>query len=160
MRGRPSYRPNSRGESADLPRRQSGGASIGVRFKQRSALRPGSPLPAAQQRPEADAELAPLDPRCRPDTLAGGMTDEEANAIARRHLVENQLPHADYRWGLTVGREFGDGWYFDYAFEPVRLIPEHDLEQFGVAPGFVVLRDGTERNVSWSEYSQHRKPTG
>jgi len=88
------------------------------------------------------------------------MTDEEANAIATRHLVQNPLPHAAYRWRLTVGREFGDGWYFDYAFELVRSIPEHELEQFGGAPGFVVLLDGTVRNVSWSEHSARRKPNG
>ena len=40
------------------------------------------------------------------------MTDEEANAIETRHLVQNPLPHANYRWRLSVGREFGDGWYF------------------------------------------------
>jgi hypothetical protein len=88
------------------------------------------------------------------------MTDGEANAIAKQHLAENRLPHTDYRWRLTVGREFGDGWYFDYAFEPVRPIPEHEREQFGGAPGFIVLRDGTVRDVSWSEYSARRKPNG
>jgi len=88
------------------------------------------------------------------------MTDEEANAIAKQHLAENPLPHADYRWRPTDGREFGHGWYFDYAFEPVRPIPEHELEHFGGAPGLIVLRDGTVRNVSWSEFSARREPNG
>jgi len=37
------------------------------------------------------------------------MTDEEANARATQHLVQNPLPHADYRSRLTAGREFGEG---------------------------------------------------
>ena len=88
------------------------------------------------------------------------MTDEEAIALAKQHLVDNPLPHSDYRWRLTDGREVGDGWYFDYAFEPMRPIPEHELGYFGGAPGFIVRYDGTVRNVSWSEYSAHRKPNG
>jgi hypothetical protein len=81
------------------------------------------------------------------------MTYEKALAVAKRHLEENPLPHTDYRWRLSDGREVSEGWYFDYCFEPVRPIPEAEWEQFAGAPGFLVLRDKAEvRIVGWAEY--------
>jgi hypothetical protein len=88
------------------------------------------------------------------------MTYEEARALAAQHLERDPFPHPDYRWRLPDGREVADGWYFDYAFEPVRPIPAAEQVGFGGAPGFIVVRDdATIRTVSWTEHSDHVDPT-
>lgn len=85
------------------------------------------------------------------------MTYEEACAIAQDHLDEQPFPHPDYRWRLTQGRELPDGWYFDYACEPVRSMPESEKEQFAGAPGFIVPQDGSGIHVvSWDEFSDRK----
>ena len=85
------------------------------------------------------------------------MTYAEAHAIAQRHLDEEPFPHPSYRWQLSQGRELPDGWYFDYAYEPVRPIPESEREQFAGAPGFIVPQDGSAVHVvSWAEFSERK----
>ena len=83
------------------------------------------------------------------------MTYEEARMRAQQHLADEPLGDPDYRWRLADGVELPAGWYFDYVFEPVRPIPEAEGVQFGGAPGFIVLSDGSGvRTVSWDEYPE------
>jgi len=77
----------------------------------------------------------------------------DARRIAEEHIAAQPQPHPDYRIALGAGREISMGWYFDYAIQCLKDIPEHQQERFGGAPGFVVCRDdGRVEVVAWRQY--------
>ena len=78
------------------------------------------------------------------------LSEKEALVHARQHLY-GRRPPVGRAWVLRAGQRVSDGWYFDYALEPLRFIRDQQEPQFGGAPGFVVSDDGQVRDVSWGE---------
>lgn len=78
------------------------------------------------------------------------VSHQEALVHARQHL-HSLRPPVEWVWKLKDGRRATDGWYFDYALEPLRFVRDQEAPQFGGAPGFLVKDDGSVRVVGWHE---------
>ena len=87
------------------------------------------------------------------------LSHEEALVHARQHL-HGQRPPVEWVLVLRVGRRVAEGWYFDYALEPLRFIRDQESPQFGGAPGFLVKDDGGVRVVGWHELAHLLPQTG